>query len=165
MDTNSNPRVVKPLKRIRLPLDAYRHRSAWHLTLRCSYGIEPFTEYKWVGQCLGTLRDASERYGFLVYAYCFMPDHLHLLVDNETGADVVQFVRYFKQLTGSAYRRGHEQELWQRRFFDRALRREETVAVVSEYVFNNPVEAGLVEEPGQYPYSGSFTWPGVLGRS
>jgi hypothetical protein len=46
---------------------------------------------------------AFRRLGFALIAYCFMPDHLHMLVaaDSE-DADVTAFVKRFKQLTGFA---------------------------------------------------------------
>jgi len=90
---------------------------------------------------------------------------LHLLVDNESGADLVQFMRHFKQLTGYQYKREHGAELWQRRFYDRALRRDETLDRVIAYIFDNPVVVGLVDEAQQYQYSGSFVWPEVLSGS
>ncbi len=133
--------------------------------LQCSYGLRPFEAESWVTHCVQALRASANKYAFLVYAYCFMPDHLHLLVDNESGADLVQFMRYFKQLTGYPYKREHGAELWQRRFYDRALRRDETLDRVVAYIFDNPVVAGLVDEPQQYQYSGSFVWPEVLSRS
>jgi hypothetical protein len=70
-------------------------------------------------------------------------------------------MRYFKQLTGFPFKKATGRELWQRRFYDRALRREDTLAKVSKYIFANPVLGGLAEEPQDYPFSGSFVWPEV----
>jgi hypothetical protein len=49
--------------------------------------------------------------------------------------------------------------LWQRSFYDRALRNEESLESVARYIFFNPVEAGLVEQWADYRWSGSVVWP------
>jgi hypothetical protein len=38
-------------------------------------------------------------------------------------------------------------------FYDHALRKEEDIRVVAEYIINNPVRAGLVKEWRDYPFS------------
>ncbi|MDP2950019.1 MAG: transposase [Chloroflexota bacterium] len=73
--------------------------------------------------CIETLRSCSEKHGFAVLAYCFMPDHLHLLVEGGAGSDVPQFMKDFKQRTGYACRRVSEEALWQKSYYDQILRR------------------------------------------
>jgi len=41
--------------------------------------------------------------------------------------------------------------LWQKGYFDRALRREEDLKAMARYIVANPLRAGLVEHIGQYP--------------
>jgi putative transposase len=107
---------------------------------------------------LERLREAAARTGFEVLAYCFMPEHLHLLVRAVEEADLVAFVRLFKQLSGYDYRRstGDPQVLWQTSYHDHVLRREEDTLAVARYVWGNPVRAGLADSPREYPYSGSL---------
>jgi putative transposase len=109
--------------------------------------------------CLSKLREAAAKTGFEVVAYCFMPDHLHLLLRTPGDADLVAFVRFFKQLSGYAYRRltADPETLWQTSYHDHVLRREEDLCAVARYIWENPVRAGLVESARDYPYSGSFT--------
>ena len=40
--------------------------------------------------------------------------------------------------------------------YDRGLRKDEFEQVIA-YVWNNPVEAGMVEDPGQWPWLGVWT--------
>jgi REP element-mobilizing transposase RayT len=49
---------------------------------------------------------------------------------------------------------GFQGRLWQRRFFDRILRREESIERVAEYIIHNPVRKGFVETWVEYPWSG-----------
>jgi putative transposase len=59
-------------------------------------------------------RAAAEQ-EFAVIAYCFMPDHLHLLLEGQTDhSDCRQFIRKFKQYSGFYYSKQFKGTLWQR---------------------------------------------------
>jgi putative transposase len=126
-----------------------------------------FTEPRAVQTCLAALKHAATGYEARVYAYCFMPDHLHLLANTPDGVNFIDFIRHFKQL--SAYRLPRQSQiarrLWQTRFYDHALRSDEGVVTVARYIFENSVRAGIVTNAADYPYSGSLVWKGVLSSS
>jgi len=48
---------------------------------------------------------------------------------------------------------------WQTRYFDHALRQEESLETVASYIWENPVRAGLVAEARDRRYSGSLAFP------
>ena len=152
------------MKRIRLETEAYRLGHCFSVTIAAAERARIFISPRPVETCLAALRRAASKYHASVYAYCFMPDHLHLLSSTPPGTDFVQFVRHFKQLSAFRLRAGNDasQPVWQSRFYDHALRVEEDLLEAAEYVFQNPVRAGLLEQSGAYPYSGSFVWPELL---
>ena len=115
---------------------------------------------------LTCLREAARRYRARVYAYCLMPDHVHLVAQVPVGTDFSKFVNFFKQSAGLALRDvlGTRDPVWQPRFWDHGLRSDESLLAAAEYAWNNPVRAGLVREAGEYPYSGSLEWPDALER-
>jgi putative transposase len=102
---------------------------------------------------------SSASNAFAVHAYCFMPDHVHLLVGgrletsglNKYAKDVKQRVSYHDPKKGS-------REVWQPGFYERILRESESLILVAKYILENPVRAGLVKEPRDYPYAGSTEW-------
>jgi REP element-mobilizing transposase RayT len=99
---------------------------------------------------------ALER-GTDLYAWCIMPDHVHLLMQDQ---DIVKFVRLFKgRMTPKSRTLDPTRSLWQRSFYDHALRKEESLETVAVYIWQNPVSAGLVEHAAVYPWSGSLVWP------
>jgi len=107
------------------------------------------------GVTLQLLSIATTRH-FAVIAYCFMPDHLHLVVEGTSeAANLREFVRVFKQCSDFAWRRLQHERLWQRGYFDRVLRADEDTVDVVRYVLNNPVRAGLAWAPEEYPFLGS----------
>jgi REP element-mobilizing transposase RayT len=94
--------------------------------------------------------------GAAILAYCFMPDHLHAVVECDSGrTDFARFVRSAKQRAGFYFSRSRQQPLWQDSFFDRTLRQDEALADVVRYMIGNPVRAGLVGAPEEYPHWGS----------
>ena len=145
-------------KRNRLPLEVYCGAGAYSLTLTCAHRRAVFADKGLVESCIETLRSCAEKHGFAVLAYCFMPDHLHLLVEGGAESDVPQFMKDFRQRTGYAYRRASGEALWQKSYYDHVLRKEEDVREAARYVVDNPVRAGLVLAARDHPYSGSFVW-------
>lgn len=96
-----------------------------------------------------------------VLAYCFMPDHLHLLLEAKEGANLIRFMKTFKQTSAYHYRRTFHQPLWQKGYYDHILRKEEDVRGVARYIFENPVRAGLVASPDDYPFLGGTLLTGL----
>jgi REP element-mobilizing transposase RayT len=81
----------------------------------------------------------------MVYAYCLMPDHVHLLLGIPFGFSLSHLVGAWKSCCYRLWRdRGYEHSFWQRSYYDHALRREENLRRAAEYILNNPVRADLV---------------------
>jgi putative transposase len=99
------------------------------------------------------LRLAGE-FGFVIPAYCFMPDHVHLLLEAQRpDACLTPFIARWKQTTGYQFRRRTGARLWQAGFFDRILREQESSTTVARYILENPVRAQLAERVGDYPFA------------
>jgi putative transposase len=83
--------------------------------------------------------------------YCeiavLMPDHVHLLVNIPDENRVSRIVGIWK----AGVARNHKIS-WQRNFFDHRLRGGESAEEKFQYILNNPVRAGLVEDPLKWPY-------------
>ena len=76
-----------------------------------------------VQSVLDDIERAADAEHFRVLAYCFMPEHLHLLVQGESDtADLQRFVKGWKQITGFKYAKECGSRLWQVGFFDYVLR-------------------------------------------
>jgi putative transposase len=101
------------------------------------------------------LRTATEN-EFAILAYCYMPDHLHLLVEGLSDtADLRSFVSLAKQHSAFSTRHRVQPRLWQKGYFERILRDDDDPFNVARYVVQNPVRAGLVRSPDDYPFTGS----------
>lgn len=101
------------------------------------------------------LREAARQFKVAVHAYVLMPNHLHLLVtpSDETGlARVMQWVgRHYVPYFNIKYQRAGT--LWQGRYKATVIDSEQYFLICSKYIELNPVRAGLVAQPGDYPWS------------
>lgn len=81
-----------------------------------------------------------------------MPDHFHWMFQLEKK-DLPTVVCKVKARSSLAIntRNGTSGRLWQKGYFDRALRLEDDLKCAARYIIMNPIRAGLVEKPGQYP--------------
>jgi putative transposase len=104
--------------------------------------------------CLTAIEEATRQYPSTVFAFCVMPDHVHLLVEMMPDISLKDFTKHFKQLSGFRIKAITGVSVWQQSYHDRLLRREDSIADVANYIWENPVRAGLVEERHTYPYSG-----------
>lgn len=89
--------------------------------------------------------------------YVIMPNHGHLFVRGDDQFDLGVWVRGLKRAIGKMFpelsARG---ELWQEGFQDHVLRHGESYEEKWKYVFLNPVRAGLVKDPADWPYQGEL---------
>jgi putative transposase len=106
---------------------------------------------------------AYEEHGIAVGRYVIMPDHLHLFVCGQPDFELGRWMGMLKQClekaadpAASPTGRRLQKPFWQRRFFDHVLRSEESYAQKWEYVRENPVRAGFVTNPDNWPYSGEI---------
>ena len=101
------------------------------------------------------LRAASESH-VAILAYCFMPDHVHLLTEEYSDdADGKRFIARAKHRSGFHFKKRFGRQLWQRYGFERTLRAGDPAMRVARYILENPVRAGLVARVQDHPFLGS----------
>ena len=151
--------VGQPFRRRnnRLPGDCYRNPGHVHFTL-CTYERRSvFRDNQTTNRVSHILREAFAL-PLRLDAYCFMPDHLHLLVTSLANADPRSALARFKQGSAHAHRLSGGGRLWQRGFHDHVLRPDEELDPTIEYILGHPVRHGLCEDWLEWPYSWS-RWP------
>jgi REP element-mobilizing transposase RayT len=106
-----------------------------------------------VGRLLAEqLRSAQEAAMVTSMAWVIMPDHLHWLVELQRGSLAELMCRIKSRSSRSINLMcGDGGRLWQRGYYDRALRRDEDLKDAARYIIMNPVRAGLVQRVGDYP--------------
>ena len=95
----------------------------------------------------------GERYRLL--AWCLMPNHAHVAIQAHRDHSLSVVVQSWKSFTArrANERLGRSGPFWHPDYFDRYMRNENHLAQTMEYVEQNPVKAGLVAAPGDWPWS------------
>ncbi len=146
----------------RLKSFSYRGYYRYSITIRSHAFKHHFVNDEVVGKLIDILRGTAAHEGFSVWAYCFMPDHVHLLIEGNNGdADMKTFVTSFKQKTAYWFRSIYGVQLWGANYYEHVLRNDEATRAVVRYIVQNPVRKGIVEDYSQYPYSGSFEFEDI----
>jgi len=145
-------------KKIRLPVEVYNQQNAFvYLTICTIERLHIFLNQDLAKATVDLLIDKALIYKISLFAFCLMPDHLHLLISAGERVSVIDFVQRFKSLsTKLAWNHGLTGRIWQKSFYDRFLRKDEQISETINYIFNNPVRKDLVSNWAEYPYSGSL---------
>jgi len=98
------------------------------------------------------LRSAEEASLVTSLAWVVMPDHLHWLAQLQAG-NLAGLMNRIKSRSSRTINlaRCQQGRLWQRGYYDRALRKDEDLKGAARYIINNPLRAGLVMRVGDYP--------------
>lgn len=125
-----------------------------HVTQRGSRRQATFFEpgdYRLYLTMLGTQLAAT---GAELWAYCLMPNHVHLVVvPDREGSLATLFGRLHKEYARRVNERlGWQGHLWQERFHSCCMDERHALAAV-RYVELNPVRAGLCRSPEEWPWS------------
>ncbi len=103
---------------------------------------------------LSVLAEVVERYNWICHAFCLMTNHYHLVIETVEG----NLSRGMRQLNGvytQASNRRHRRvgHIFQGRFKGILVDKEAYLLELSRYVVLNPVRAGMVDSPEQWPWS------------
>lgn len=105
-------------KKHRLADDCYQGRILISFTLCIKNREHLFNNFEVVNIFIDFLRDAAEKFYCSIPAYCFMPDHLHIIVEGtKEQINLLKFLHHFKQKTGFWMSQKQPGVSWQKDFF------------------------------------------------
>jgi putative transposase len=145
-------------KNIRLPRTSYLGRQSYFITFCCHRRLPVFTDHSHAFRLLELLRSDAAARTFAIHAYCVMPDHFHFLAEGlAPTSDPLNLALTIKMKSTRSYLQMTSEPLWQKKFFDHALRAAGSPEQVAWYIWLNPVRKGLCTQPNAYPLSGALT--------
>lgn len=102
------------------------------------------------------LIESMNRRNYRVYCYCFMPDHVHLLLNpKSSNVELSRFIQIFKSKSAVlALKQCGIRRLWQRSYYEHILRESESIIETAEYILQNPVRKGMVSDYKNYRFCG-----------
>ncbi len=138
-------------------------RAFYHVTMRGNARQAIFRDEEDRDTLEKCLTDASNYYGTEIHAYCWMTNHLHLLL-RVSDEPVFKTVRHFASQYARLFNRKYQGvgHVFQGRHKRRHVATDAYLKQVTRYIHRNPLEAGLVEEPLAYMWS---SYRAYLGRA
>jgi REP element-mobilizing transposase RayT len=159
-------------------------RAIHFITFAVVEWVDVFTRKAYRDILIDSLRHCQQEKGLVLHAWCIMSNHVHLLasVKENNLSDILRDFKKFtsKQLLAAIQANEHEsRKAWMLHIFQKAgeangrnttcqFWRQDNqpkecftpafTAQKIDYIHNNPVEAGLVEKPEDYPYSSAKTY-------
>jgi len=129
--------------------------ATYHVYCRVARGEFVFSDPSNAEVFIDILRDVRERDDLSILAWCLMSNHYHVVMKTSS----IPLWRSMARLQGKIARdhnrrRGVLGRLWQSRYRARLIDSNEYLMQVVAYVHLNPVAAGLVADPADYPLSG-----------
>ncbi len=104
---------------------------------------------------LDVIRDNRAKQRLQVHEFVFMQNHVHLILTPAPLVSLEKAMQFIKG--GFSYRAKKEMninhEIWQKGYNEHRISDAAEYAQHVEYVWMNPVKAGLVEHPEEFPYS------------
>ncbi len=142
--------MPRPIRR-----EAIAPEGVYHVYARGNDRMTLFRELGDYNAYLKTLVDLTTSFDVVLFHYVLMPNHIHLLLRPGTAAELSRFmqttqIRFAKYFCKKYRFVGH---VWQGRFKHRAIENDAYLFACGNYIELNPVRAGLVADPADWPHS------------
>ncbi len=161
-------------------LKRYQQSGSLHFITFSCYRRQPLLMKHGAAQMFEqALEEARVKYGFFVFGYVVMPEHVHLLVSEPERGTLATAIKALKQsvarrqvklgggLRSSKQKDPHKQKplvwgtqnprgtqhFWQKRYYDFNVCTPEKRVEKLKYIHRNPVHRGLVARSEDWPWS------------
>ncbi len=134
----------------------------YHVILRGINRQDIFYDNDDYQRFLETIDQMKSEDQFVVYGYCLMTNHIHLLVRENTDT-----ISRIMSRIGTSYawwynqKYGRSGHVFQGRYRSECVENDDYLLTVIRYIHNNPVKAGMVQEPENYRWSSIHAYYGT----
>ena len=129
--------------------------ACYHLIVRGNQKQKVFSSKEDCIVYLSLLKKFKHKYSFRLYAYCLMPNHVHLLGEIDNLGFLSCFMhdlnRTYTLYFNKKYNKvGH---LWQGRFRSKIIAKDKYLLDCITYIEYNPLRANIVKTLQEYPWN------------
>ena len=154
-----------------------RTTPAYYLTSVAHHRLPIFRSDKVKRVVCNAFDEVRTTHGIHILAYVIMGDHVHLLVYSEkemseclrllNGVSARRIIQYLSEngfessllkLRGETRNRNHRHSVWQHHADSPEIFGENTFRQKVRYIHENPIRAGMVENPVDYQFSSAMQW-------
>jgi putative transposase len=133
----------------------------YHVTLRGNHRQDIFFVPADRRRLSELLAEATARFNARLHAYCYMSNHIHMLI--QVGDDPLSSLmlrvasRYARQTQARLETTGH---LFEKRYYSVLVDVDQYFLALLRYIHLNPVQAGLAKSPDAYDWSSHHAYTG-----
>ena len=144
----------------------YQDWVVYHVIVRCNNKEMLLKKHETKKLFIETLGKYQERFGFKLYGFVVMDNHVHLLIQIQGAKNLSLLMQKILLSFGKRYRKdnafvGH---FWQGRFIAQSIISDLALLEVINYVHNNPVKANMVGSAEAYLYSSAYKYAGMTSK-
>ena len=151
--------------------------------------VDVFTRKEYCYDTVDSFKYCQENKGLEIYAWCIMSSHLHIICRAKVGFMLSDIIRDFKKFTAkkiinriidepesrrdwllyrfeyaAKYKKQNTKYMfWKKDNHTILLDTNKMMQQRLNYIHNNPVEAGIVDEPEHYVFSSARDYAGIKG--
>lgn len=147
----------------------------YFITITSIEWLNIFTSKEYFNCIINCLKYCQKNLGLLIYEYVIMTNHIHLIIQAKEGYKISEIVGSFKQFTTKeilnllqkdrrkyivkilensfSKKESYEMQVWQRENYPELIESDKFLQQKVDYIHNNPVIKGYVDEPQHYLYS------------
>jgi len=136
--------------------------AVYHITSRGNANQAIFLDDRDRSKFLDLLGRGRERFAFVIYSFCLMDNHFHIFLRTPL-ANLSQGMHWLNGTYTGYFNHRHQRigHLFQGRFKSVLVIDDAHYLHLSMYIHLNPVRAGIVENPAQYPWSSFKDYVGL----
>ena len=163
------------------------HNKAYFLTLTVMGWVDVFTNKKYKFIIIDSLKHCQKYKGLVIFGYCIMSNHIHLIAKVEGEITLSDILRDFKKFTskaiineiinnqesrkewmlsyfkesGNHYCKIQNYKVWQDGNHAEMIQSNKFFDIKLDYIHNNPVKELIVERPEDYIFSSARNYAGL----
>jgi len=144
----------------------------YHVINRGNNRREVFYDENDYEHYLCLLHRYKQKFAFKLFAYCLMPNHVHLLLQRTEKGSLGQIMQAVTNAHTSRFQFRYQTSghVWQGRYKNPIVSDDSYLLTVMRYVEQNPIRAGLVSDMKTYKWSSyqiniSLTASGLVDRN
>jgi REP element-mobilizing transposase RayT len=167
----------------------YNKEDLYFVTLTVVNWIDVFTRNVYKDALLDSWKYCIREKGLVIHAWCIMTNHVHMIISSEENelSDIMRDMKSYTSTTirkliienaeesrkewmlkmmiqkGEQNKNNIDFQLWQQHNYPIVLDSNYLKDQKLNYIHNNPVKAGFVEEPEDYLYSSARDYCGIQG--
>ncbi|NME67632.1 REP-associated tyrosine transposase [Flammeovirga aprica] len=163
----------------------------YFVTLTVVHWIDVFTRKEYKDIIIDSLKYCQNNKGLALHAYVIMTNHIHLIISNNEDNKLEYILRDMKKFTslkiinaikdnpvesrkkwliwmfektGQRNKNNTRYQFWQQHNCPKMLTSSDSLSQKLNYIHDNPLKEGIVNEPDEYLYSSAGNYSGKMLR-